>query len=297
MMRAVLFGPSMWPFVWSGARLPIERCDVESLVEGDLAAVRTNLGVLIHRVVRDGNLLRTRGDFRTLSDPPITSDRLVGRVRGFAMARWALPTPRWLTVRLNAGALRLHPLFVRIRERRTILRLRRVRDRVACSPIGGIVRGRGEPKLRVLEKCDETLLRRATWSRGKYDPELHETLRTLLHRSSVLGAVSGNRLLGQLVLRGTEDPNVLLASDFWVDPWWRGRGLGRQLAQLAIEHARARDAGVMRTIVQKGSSSHALFRRLGFTRMSQQDELVTLELTLDSRDRASRARHEQAEEL
>jgi ribosomal protein S18 acetylase RimI-like enzyme len=267
----------MWPLVWSGARLAIETCEMDALLPGDLAVVRSEIGVIVHRVIDDGGVLRTRGDWTSVHDAPLTRERLLGRVRGFALGRWTLPTPRWLTARLNQGALVLRPLVDRARTRSVIVRLRRGRDLLARSPIGTLVRGRGEIVVRVLGPADERALRRTTWSRGRYARSLHEELRELASDGCVLGALAGERLIGQIVLRPSpDDPPVLTAWDFWVDPWFRGRGIGRALAELALREAGARRARELRVLVMPESRSHMLFRHLGFAEIEASGEAITL---------------------
>jgi GNAT superfamily N-acetyltransferase len=255
----------MWPLVWSGARLSIEACALDDLTVGDLAAVRSELGVVVHRVVNHAGVLGTRGDWNTLPDAPITPERLVGRVRGFAVGRWTLPTPRWLTSRLNRAALALHPVVRRAQERNVIAQLRNGRDLLARTPVGSLVRGRAGVEVRVLGSGDAAALRRGAWARGRYASAIHHELSADVKSRSVLGALQRGRLVGQIVVRADEDePTVATAWDFWVDPWFRGRGIGRRLAQLAMREAEARGYSELRALVRAASRSHELFVGLGF---------------------------------
>lgn len=281
--KASLYGPSMWPFVWSGARLPIESCAIDDLCEGDIAAVWTELGVVLHRVVEIDGVLVTRGDWNSIADAPITTERLVGRVRGVALGRWSVPAPRVVARRVNQLVVAAHPLVQRLRTRERIAALRRAREWLARSPVGDVVRGPGEVSVRVLDARDGAELRRSSWSRGRYAPSLHAQLRALLEGEGgcVIGAMHPRGLVGQVLLHTRADGRAL-ATDFWVSPWHRGRGLGRALAELAIREAETRSVRELSVLVRRGTHSHALWTHLGLEEDTSHpvDDPATMRLRL-----------------
>lgn len=82
---------SMHPALPVGAVLELEPCHADSLKRGQIACLRSEHGLLIHRFVGheefDGSpFVRTRGDSLSSDDPPQPAALVVGRVRG---VEWA----------------------------------------------------------------------------------------------------------------------------------------------------------------------------------------------------------------
>ena len=76
-----------------------------------------------------------------------------------------------------------------------------------------------------------------------------------------------------------EKPGGLLEGrivNVYTRPAWRGRGLGTELTQCAVEHARARGARRVRLGASEGG--RRIYQRLGFTPVSAEMELRFLSL-------------------
>jgi signal peptidase I len=82
-LRGKAIGRSMYPLVYSGDCLVIEHRDIKDLRVGDIVFFRNNYGTYItHRMVRKNgsSTIITRGDNTRHFDPPITAERVIGKV-------------------------------------------------------------------------------------------------------------------------------------------------------------------------------------------------------------------------
>lgn len=95
-------GNSMWPWVISGTRVEIERCQTSDLAIGDVVLFCRHAGFGLHRVIdrtHDGPI--TRGDAHTDADGVVPFCDVLGKVKGLVMGSWVWAgAPLWL-VRLS----------------------------------------------------------------------------------------------------------------------------------------------------------------------------------------------------
>jgi len=96
----VLLGSSMWPLLPAGSRLTPEPVDPAAIRVGDVILFERGPWLIAHRVVHiepsdRGPVFITRGDHVQLDDFPITTERLVGRVRrhGPLTGLWLIAAP------------------------------------------------------------------------------------------------------------------------------------------------------------------------------------------------------------
>ena len=83
--RLAVTGTSMLPAIWPGDVLEVRRQGVGDAQRGDVVLFRRDGRLVAHRVVErldreSGNLLVTRGDRQRATDPPFSSEALLGRV-------------------------------------------------------------------------------------------------------------------------------------------------------------------------------------------------------------------------
>jgi signal peptidase I len=82
-LRLRVTGWSMFPAVWPGDTLTIERAKNEAVSEGDIVLCASNRRFSAHRVVRKNgtnSAILTRGDAMPQPDPPVPNDDLLGKV-------------------------------------------------------------------------------------------------------------------------------------------------------------------------------------------------------------------------
>ena len=88
-LRVCLNGKSMLPILWSGVKLTIVSCVYEDLKPGDLVMFQRGEQAAIHRVLRrERSRYVTQGDGLRISDGLLETKALIGRVQGFAIARY-----------------------------------------------------------------------------------------------------------------------------------------------------------------------------------------------------------------
>lgn len=261
-----VFGPSMWPLIWSGARVRLELCALEDLKRGDIAAVLTPLGPVLHRVVERDGVLCTQGDWRAVCDGPIDGERLLGRADGIVLGRWTVGAPRGVARLFNRSALAVLPAVRLLQRRRVITTLRRGRDAVVGSAVGRAFFQVGSIVVRVLEPEDEQALRRAAWTRGQYASPTHAELRDLVRGRGgcVIAAIHPTRgIVGQLLLKEEDEQGTVGAWDHWVNPWFRGRGLGAKLIRTAMHAAWDRGHCRLVVVVRDQARSRRLWAQFG----------------------------------
>lgn len=125
---AVVEGDSMVPVLWPGMVVLLEPASTGGIPEpGDVAAFRTNKGLVIHRVLENqGSGWITRGDRSGTDDPVLPEFSLVGTLRialrsgagAYVPRGWVGSIYRWAGLRvrnLPARVLGVHswPLFWR----------------------------------------------------------------------------------------------------------------------------------------------------------------------------------------
>ncbi len=72
---------SMVPLIRPGDRLQLERADRRRIVPGTVIAYRGESRLVVHRVLSRGDFgVTTKGDALTDPDPPVSWDRVVGRI-------------------------------------------------------------------------------------------------------------------------------------------------------------------------------------------------------------------------
>lgn len=98
-----LWGRSMLPLFWPGARHVIEACDPCDVSIGDVVVLRRGVGVTAHRVVaRRGGQLVVKGDrFPRPDARPAELDAVLGRVTSVPFGPRALPLGSALGCRVN----------------------------------------------------------------------------------------------------------------------------------------------------------------------------------------------------
>jgi GNAT superfamily N-acetyltransferase len=236
-----LWGTSMLPAIWPGARLCFEACEGSALRVGDIALVR-RAGILVaHRVVEaGGRVIRTRGDARKALDAPVPREAVVARARGVVFALWtvAVPPPAdsWINKMLVvSGPINraLTPALVRIaRGTRSMLWER-----------GVLARGRRRlttREVRALRATDTELLRRYLLRRGERPTVdvLGEWMqRAVAEDQRVFVALACDGIVGHVQLELAEGLGLL--RDIWEDRAWRGTGVAEALLDEATATARA----------------------------------------------------------
>lgn len=267
-LRTRVYGPSMWPFIWSGALVRIVPCEAEGLRPGDLVVLLGVTNPILHRVVEHDGRLCTQGDWNDAADRPIEATRLLGRVGGVVIGRREIATPLPVTRAVNRAMLATLPLVRKMRDPRAVAWLRRWRDRVVRTAMGRVATGGAPVAVRVVQAEDSQALRRAAWRRGQYSDTHHRELVCLAegHAGYVVAAFHPTRgVIGQLLLR--EDrrcPTTIGAWDHYVDPWFRGRGLGSELVRCALVESTRRGFERMRVLVRSGTGRGHHWARLGF---------------------------------
>lgn len=86
-------GNSLWPIVFSGDVLRVERCGPEDVRKGDVAVVENRHGQLIAHLVVETSPVRTASSNGTLDEPP---KQVLGRVTAFRRGQVVVPLPRSL---------------------------------------------------------------------------------------------------------------------------------------------------------------------------------------------------------
>jgi hypothetical protein len=86
-------GNSLWPIVFSGDALRIERCGEGDVRKGDIAVVEDRHGRLIAHLVVETSPVRTAASNGTPDEP---SKQVLGRVTAFRRGHVVVPLPRWL---------------------------------------------------------------------------------------------------------------------------------------------------------------------------------------------------------
>lgn len=280
----------MWPLLWSGLEVSIEERSLAELEPGDLAVVLSPEGPVVHRVVEREGALCTQGDWREVADGPIRPEALLGVVRGFPLGRWVLPLPPACARWLNRRMLTVAPVLRRTLQRPEVIHAARsVRDRIARSALGRAMTGTEPVSVKVLGTDHEQALRRNAWRRGKYASEWHRQLRELVRERSgfALGALHPRRgLVGQCLFVEQRGGAALTALDHWVDPWFRGRGIGRELLLGGIEEARRRGHARVRATVRAGTPARRLWAALGASFEPRSDDASLVDASLATFPRA-----------
>jgi GNAT superfamily N-acetyltransferase len=103
-MTVRLWGRSMTPTVWPGARLMFVPCRPDEARLGDVLLVARRSGLCAHRAVRlERDDLETWGDGLLAPDPAQRPEALLGRAIGVPLGRAQLPLPDRLARPLNLG--------------------------------------------------------------------------------------------------------------------------------------------------------------------------------------------------
>lgn len=109
-----VFGGSMMPTIWPGARLAVEACALGDTAVGDVVVVRGPRGLLVHRIVDkadDGAFVRGDAQRTRLR---IDESNLLGRVAGLTLARSSVNgMPRAIEARLRRAYLPIVPWAAR----------------------------------------------------------------------------------------------------------------------------------------------------------------------------------------
>jgi len=97
-----VLGKSMYPLIREGDPIQVEQCKPRDLSMGDIITFRNDDLTVTHRVLwitRKGNDIKliTKGDNEIISDPPVSSVHIVGKVVGIGRANRTLnlETPSW----------------------------------------------------------------------------------------------------------------------------------------------------------------------------------------------------------
>jgi ribosomal protein S18 acetylase RimI-like enzyme len=111
-----------------------------------------------------------------------------------------------------------------------------------------------------------------------YATKLADTARRA-HEAEVWVAVEGDHVLGSVTFAQPGSPYREIAHDdegefrmLAVDPAARGRGIGKALVELCLRRARELGyAGVRMSTMDRMTSAHRVYERLGFTRVPDDD--------------------------
>lgn len=225
------WGLSMLPSIWPGAALGLEA--PTELAIGDVVVVETKSLAVIHRIQRlTEDRVWTRGDAHRCWDGPMPVDAVIGRVRGLVLGRrsWEVE-PIW-SRRIGIAASLLGPasaLGLKIARRitREVGRHREVR-------------------LAAAQEGDRDALRRLLVKSGL--PVLH-ALAESRTPGYLIARTGASRPVGFTQVR----PDGRLS--LWVEPWFRGRGVGTALLDRCFEFARRRAMGRIWVRVRLGRTA------------------------------------------
>jgi signal peptidase I len=113
-LRLQVMGWSMLPSVWPGDVLVIDRATSKQVSKGDIVLFRRDRRLFVHRVLRkageSGNAaVLTRGDALPATDPPVSSNDLLGKVSLILRNGQAIePRQRWRIFERAIAALARH---------------------------------------------------------------------------------------------------------------------------------------------------------------------------------------------
>ena len=110
-LRAMTAGTSMWPTLRPGTEVEIEPCGRDEVRIGDVALVRTRVGLVLHRIVglTDVHVI-LRGDALLHRDQPVKRDCVLGRMASRRRDRFLGCYGRLAAPFFNIG-IRIHGLF------------------------------------------------------------------------------------------------------------------------------------------------------------------------------------------
>ena len=126
-----------------------------------------------------------------------------------------------------------------------------------------------------VDLCFQDFQRELDTLPGKYAPP----------SGCLLFARDGDRVAGTVCLRPLEN-NICEMKRLFVRPDWRGRGLGRALAERVIEEAREKGYGVMKLdTLARLVAAESLYESLGFVRteaycVNPEDDVTYMALDL-----------------
>ncbi|GLQ76466.1 GNAT family N-acetyltransferase [Vibrio penaeicida] len=80
------------------------------------------------------------------------------------------------------------------------------------------------------------------------------------------------------VIRFTYETDTTYLRDFQIEAEYQGKGIGAQSLTLAIEHAKHRGSSYLRLRVFSENPAISLYQKLGFVVISEENELMTMEL-------------------
>ena len=116
-------------------------------------------------------------------------------------------------------------------------------------------------RLRALEDAPEAFGSTAAEARGLSA----QAWRARLEARSAFVAMAGDAAIGLVAAVPGERPGQAELISMWVDPRWRGRGVGDGLVEAVVAWARARGFETVRLWVTEGNvRAERLYRRRGF---------------------------------
>ncbi len=190
----VVYGTSMLPFIWPGARVRVERAGPGQLNCGEVAVLRSPAGIVAHRVRRT-KPLTIRGDAFD-HDDALERLEIIGRIRGVVLGRREIALPAPWAARCNRLLLRLVPVAraarpVWMHAGRLLIELRSFADgRLAGSRSGPIVvRYASREDSDAIARCLRAAGQRAT--RARVDALAQDrTLVAVCPRRGIVGLAS-----------------------------------------------------------------------------------------------------------
>ena len=90
------------------------------------------------------------------------------------------------------------------------------------------------------------------------------------------GVISEGLRVG--VVRFTYEQSITYLRDIQLSSEYQGKGIGAQCLTLAIEHAKHRGSSYLRLRVFSENPAISLYQKLGFVVISEENELMTMEL-------------------
>jgi GNAT superfamily N-acetyltransferase len=275
----------MSPSVLPGVVVPIEPARATECVRGDVVLVRRGAALAAHRWIGgEPGAWILQGDAFDEPDAPVTDEQVLGRASALLVGRWAIPLPSpvriWASQRLMDAlpTLRRSAGHARTFGRTAVRRAQR-------APGARALRGRLQRcaierfEVRHLPLIRAVLLRRSERpTRATLD---HWERLARSEREAAFVAIHRGRIVGHASLHlGRSEPDVGTCGFLWVDRWYRGLGLARELEGRVVEHARALQYGALKARARWGSDSMRAFQRLGFAATRAEDDPAYAELRL-----------------
>lgn len=269
-----LWGRSMLPWVWPGARLEIERCRDEEVELGDLVLLRNGSTLALHRVVQRHPRLVTQGD---AFPEPDGSGAVIGFVSSLVAGTRSLQAPLPVVRLFNRGALASAIAYRRLEPTLRVIARAAWRTGLHLPGIPSLRTALLPWRVELLTPAHLPSLRPYLLSRGMRPTQGALTgwrRATEPHGPFAVLALAEDRIIGSVRVGIAKDGATYL-TDLFVARSYRALGVATELVAASVREATSRGTKRLHANVRgERGSAWIAFRRNGFAEIGERTPIT-----------------------